>query len=93
MAWTKLQFNNDMTLYHGMNKLQFNNDMTLYHGMNKLQFNNDMTLYHGMNKLQFNNDMTMMYNLTTTIRWIFLVLVHWNNSSRVDMSLHSDTLS
>jgi hypothetical protein len=25
-------------------------------------------------------------------RWIFIVLVHWNNSPRVDMSLHSSTL-
>jgi hypothetical protein len=24
---------------------------------------------------------------------IFIVLAHWNNSPRVDMSLHSDTLS
>ena len=25
--------------------------------------------------------------------WIFLVLAHWNNSSQIDMSPHSDTLS
>jgi hypothetical protein len=25
--------------------------------------------------------------------WIFTVLDHWNDSPRVDMSLHSDTLS
>jgi len=25
--------------------------------------------------------------------WIFIVLAHWNNSHRVDMSSHSDTLS
>jgi hypothetical protein len=25
--------------------------------------------------------------------WIFIVLAHWNNSSRIDMSLHSVTLS
>ena len=24
--------------------------------------------------------------------WIFIVLTHWNNSPRVEMSLHSDTL-
>jgi hypothetical protein len=24
--------------------------------------------------------------------WIFMLLAHWNNSLRVDMSLHSDTL-
>ena len=24
--------------------------------------------------------------------WIFIVLAHWNNSTRVDMSLHLDTL-
>jgi hypothetical protein len=39
-------------------------------------------LYHVMNKLHF--DETNM---------IFIVLAHWKNSSRVDMSLHSDTLS
>ena len=27
------------------------------------------------------------------LSWIFLVLVHWNNSPRIDMSPHSDTLS
>ena len=26
------------------------------------------------------------------LSWIFIVLVHWNNSPRVDMLLHSDTL-
>ena len=27
------------------------------------------------------------------IRWIFIVLPHWNNSLQVDMSLHSNSLS
>ena len=36
-------------------------------------------LYHGENKLIFNE--------------IFIVLVHWNNSPRIDMLPHSDTLS
>ena len=27
-----------------------------------------------------------------TLSWIFIVLAHWNNSPRIDMSLHSDTL-
>jgi hypothetical protein len=26
------------------------------------------------------------------LSWIFIVLAYWNNSPRVDMSLHSDTL-
>ena len=26
------------------------------------------------------------------LSWIFIVLAHWNNSPRADMSLHSDTL-
>jgi hypothetical protein len=30
---------------------------------------------------------------TNTLSWIFTVLAHWNNSPRIDMSLHSDTLS
>jgi len=25
--------------------------------------------------------------------WIFILLAHWNNSPRIDMSLHLDTLS
>jgi hypothetical protein len=29
---------------------------------------------------------------TNAPSWIFIVLAHWNNSSRVDMSLHSDIL-
>jgi hypothetical protein len=27
-----------------------------------------------------------------TISWVFIELVHWNNSPRVDLLLHSDTL-
>jgi hypothetical protein len=30
---------------------------------------------------------------TNTLSSIFIVLAHWNNSPRVDMSPHSDTLS
>jgi hypothetical protein len=29
---------------------------------------------------------------TSKMSWIYIVLSHWNNSPRVDMSLHSDTL-
>ena len=29
---------------------------------------------------------------TNTLRWIFMVLAHWNNSLLVDMSLHLNTL-
>jgi hypothetical protein len=36
--------------------------------------------------------MTFLYQ-TKTYYWIFIVLAHWNNSLRVDRSLHSDTLS
>ena len=48
--------------------------------------------YHGKNKLDF-DEMMMMSNLyfTNTLSWIFIVLVPWNNSPRIDMSLHSDT--
>jgi hypothetical protein len=52
--------------------------------------------YHDENKLHV-NDMTMMSTLrlhykSNTVSLIFIVLVHWNNSLQVDMSLHSDTL-
>jgi len=30
---------------------------------------------------------------TNTLSWIFLVLVHWNNSLRVETLFHSDILS
>jgi hypothetical protein len=51
-------------------------------------------LYHGENKLIF-NEMTMRSALykTNTLSWICTVLAHWNNSPRIDMSPHSDTLS
>jgi len=29
----------------------------------------------------------------STLSWSFIVLVHWNNSPHVDISLHSDTLA
>jgi hypothetical protein len=49
--------------------------------------------YHGENKLIFNEMMmsSALYK-TNTLSWIFIVLAHWNNSLRVDMSLHLDTL-
>jgi hypothetical protein len=51
-------------------------------------------LYYGENKLLFNEMMmssALFYN--NTLSWSLIVLGHWNNSPRVDMSLHSDTLS
>ena len=51
-------------------------------------------LYHGETKLYFNN-MMMMSDLyyTNTLSTIIIVLAHRNNSPRINMSLHSDTLS
>ena len=31
--------------------------------------------------------------MNNTLSWIFIVLAHWNNSTQIDMLLHSDTLS
>ena len=50
-------------------------------------------LCHGENKIIVNELMTrfaLFY--TNTLSWIFIVLAHWNNSPRVDMSIHSETL-
>jgi hypothetical protein len=49
-------------------------------------------LYHGQNKLIFNEMMmrSAMY-LTNTFGWIFIVLSHWKNRPRIDISPHSDT--
>jgi hypothetical protein len=30
--------------------------------------------------------------MRSILSWIFIVLVHWNNSPQIDMSPHSDTL-
>ena len=50
-------------------------------------------LYHGENKLIF---IEMMMRsalfLTNTLNMIFILLAHWNNSPRVDMSFHTYTL-
>ena len=43
--------------------------------------------------IQFNEMMMSALYYTNTHDWILIVLVHWNNSSLVDMSLHSDTLT
>ena len=51
-------------------------------------------LYHGDNKL--NSIIRWWCTLCTrptVLNWIFIMLVHWNNSLPLDMSLHSDTLS
>ena len=55
-------------------------------------------LYHGENKLHFDIYTWTHYPdpsqpVYVTLSWIFTVLGHWSNSWRVDMSLHSDTLS
>jgi hypothetical protein len=52
-----------------------------------------LQLHHGENKLIF-NEMMMRSALfkTNTLSWMFIVLAHWNNSPRVNTSLHSDTL-
>ena len=42
-------------------------------------------LYNGENKLHFNEMMMPALYLTNRLRWIFIVLAHWNNSPRVDM--------
>ena len=50
-------------------------------------------VYHGENKLIFNEMMMRSaLFLTNMLSWIFIVLAHWNNSPRIDMSLHIDTL-
>ena len=50
-------------------------------------------LYYGEKKLIINEMMMRSaLFLTNTLSWILLVLAHWNNSPRVEMSLHSDTL-
>jgi len=48
----------------------------------------------GQNKLHI-NAMMMMYVLwlTNTFSGFFIVLAHWNNIPRIDLSLHSHTLS
>jgi len=38
------------------------------------------------------DDDEVRFALVNTPSWIFIVLAHWNNSQRVDMSLHSDML-
>jgi hypothetical protein len=45
--------------------------------------------YHGENKWIFNEMMmsSALYK-TNTLSWLFIGLAHWNNSLRVDMSLH-----
>ena len=46
-------------------------------------------LYHGENNLIFNEMMmrSALYE-TNMLSWIFIVLAHWNNSPRIDMSFH-----
>ena len=53
-----------------------------------------ISYYHGENKLIL-NEIMMRSDLywTNTSSWILTVLAHWNNSPRIDMSPHSDTLS
>ena len=50
-------------------------------------------LYHGENKLIFNEMMMSALYKTNTLSQICIVLAHWNNSPRVDMFPHSNTLS
>ena len=50
-------------------------------------------LYHGENKLISNEMMMMTALYYNTLSWIFIVLAHWNNSPRIDIFPHSETLS
>ena len=54
---------------------------------------NSQKLYHDENRLIVIAMMvrSALYK-TNSLSCIFIVLVHWNNSPRVYMSLHSDTL-
>jgi hypothetical protein len=51
-------------------------------------------LYDGENKLIINEVMmrSALY-YSNMLSWIFIVLAHWNNSPRIDMSPYLDTLS
>jgi hypothetical protein len=51
-------------------------------------------LYHDENKVIVNEIMMRSaLHQTNTLSWTFIVLAHWNNSPRIDISPHSDTLS
>jgi hypothetical protein len=60
------------------------------YGSEWLLFNANLAifqLYHGENKLS-----KRWWWGPLMLSWIFIVLAHWNNSPRIAMSLHSDTL-
>jgi hypothetical protein len=44
-------------------------------------------------KLHFDELMMFALYYTNTISYIVIVLAHWSNNPRIDMLLHSDTLS
>jgi hypothetical protein len=39
------------------------------------------------------DDDEVRFHKTNTLTWIFIVLAHWNNSPRINVSPHSDILS
>ena len=49
-------------------------------------------LYQGENKLHSMKWWCLLCTQTNMLKWIFIVLAHWNKSLRVDMSFHSNTL-
>ena len=48
-----------------------------------------LQLYHSKNKLHIDEMMSVLLLDQVTYSWIFIVLVHWNNSLQADMLLHS----
>ena len=51
-------------------------------------------LNHGEHKYNFQwDDGEIRFLLDKHASWIFVVPAQWNNRPRIDMSLHSDTLS
>ena len=52
---------------------------------------NIFQLYHGENMLTFNEKSALYY--TNALSWILIVLAHRNNSPRINILSHSDTLS
>ena len=90
-----LEINNDRSLMYAQiqNICKLNNLKVFRSKIINEPKHNSQKLYHDENRLIVIAMMvrSALYK-TNTLSCICIVLVHWNNSPRVDMSLYSDTL-
>ena len=84
MSWDISRITHNNLFSH--KQVQYYSNTVIEWASEWLLVNANSAIFHGENKVIFNEMM-----MKSALYWIFIVLAHWNNSPRVDMSFHSDS--